>query len=736
MKSWPILLVLVSASLAHAEPLSGAILNGATLDPVANATVRVGDTQTKTNRAGLYNLDVSTGAVTVSVSAKGYDSMQESVIVGADGTTDVIILIFRTGEAGETVEITGNAPVPPPAIGKQDLPRDVLVRIPGSRGDALQSLRSLPGVGNQQGGGRLIVRGAAPEDSVYQIDGIEIPIVYHFFGLQSILPSEFVTNIEFLPSGFGVEDGRATGGLVRVVSRDDVAAKPTGFAEFSFINVAAFVRAPIWKAKGLQITAGVRRGLLDLVVPLVIPDDSSVSFTTAPTYYDAQLRVDFRPTSTDRFSAMGLLSSDKLSLLTGSVDPNDPVLSGATFSNKTSFARAIVSWQHASRALQNRLALAVGPNGFSFDIADRFLRVDTFSWTLRDDLSVPISSKLTVRAGTEAIMQQRTVALRFPQQPPEGEPPPTIFSSLPLIELETTDSYPLFATYAAADLKLYRRLSMTLGLRWDRYSQLRQNTYSPRLSLAYELPSRWTLRAAAGDYTQPLDQGESLADYLLPERAKQFIVGAEKEVLPGVKASGSLYYTHRQDLVTRDPLLAKTDPERSYTNDGQGRSFGFEGVLRAQRDNFFGWIAYTIARSDRVDRAGAPRRLFDFDETHNLIAVGSYKWRRWEFGGRFQLSTGNPDTPIVGSTYVADINAYVPVYGDLNSRRISAAHALDVRIDRRWDFARWKLSAFLDVTNVYAHARVLGYQYNFDYSERGEITDLPIVPAIGIRAEF
>ena len=64
---------------------------------------------------------------------------------------------------------------------------------------------------------------------------------------------------------------------------------------------------------------------------------------------------------------------------------------------------------------------------------------------------------------------------------------------------------------------------------------------------------------------------------------------------------------------------------------------------------------------------------------------------------------------------------------------------------KSWDLPRgatlsprqtWKLSAYVDVTNVYAHARVLGYSYNYDYSERTPIEDLPIVPAIGVRGSF
>ena len=86
-----------------------------------------------------------------------------------------------------------------------------------------------------------------------------------------------------------------------------------------------------------------------------------------------------------------------------------------------------------------------------------------------------------------------------------------------------------------------------------------------------------------------------------------------------------------------------------------------------------------------------------------------------------------------GSLYLADTNVYVPRYGRLNSARIEDAHALDLRIDRRWSWGRVKMSAYLDVTNVYAHARVLGYTYNFDYSQREAITELPIVPTLGLR---
>jgi hypothetical protein len=93
-------------------------------------------------------------------------------------------------------------------------------------------------------------------------------------------------------------------------------------------------------------------------------------------------------------------------------------------------------------------------------------------------------------------------------------------------------------------------------------------------------------------------------------------------------------------------------------------------------------------------------------------------------------------TPVVGSVYLSDRNIYLPVFGDINSDRLDTAHQLDVRIDRQWTFRHFSLSGYLDVTNVYANPKTLGFRYNFDFSERQAIEELPLVPAIGLRGSF
>lgn len=733
-----ITLLAATTTTAAADPVKGNVLDGITLKPIVNATVVLPDgTTLTTDKAGGFSADLPPGASSVAVEAAGYESTSEDVAVPEGGVIDYIILLYKPGTAFETVELVDQAPVPPPP-GRQDLPREQITRIPGARGDALTAVRSLPGVGNAIGGGSgpglVVIRGAAPEDSKITIDGVEIPVLYHFFGLQSVLPSEFIQNIEFLPGGFGAEEGRSTGGVINVVTRDEPSAKARGFAELSFINVAGFVQTPVSKKHGLTLTAAARRSLIDFIIPAVVGD--SVNFTTAPQYYDGQLRLDWRRGEGDKVSVLALTSFDLLSLITNDFDPNEPELRGG-FDNETKFTRVIAQWAKSRGPWTNRLVASGGTGGFRIEIGDdRFIRANQKTFELRDDVSWKRGKGLKLRGGAELRLNPRDLRVKFPQQPPEGQPPPSNFSTLPLIEQQLEFSNNVAGAYAAADVRPTSKTTISAGLRFDYFDHLREYTFGPRAQITQEIDKQLTVRGAAGLYSRGFEFAESVPDYVQPERAWQYVVGADVKMSDEITASASAFFTDRSSLLVVDPLLARTMPTESYVNRGTGRSYGAEYLVKARMKKFFGWLAYTYSRSDRVDGPGLERRLFDFDQTHNLIAVGSWTLGKWEIGGRWQYATGQPETPVVGSVYLADANAYIALYGPVNSSRIEAYHAMDVRIDRKWTFKTWELSAYLDVTNVYAHARVLGYSYNFDFTEREPITELPFLPALGVRGTF
>lgn len=155
------------------------------------------------------------------------------------------------------------------------------------------------------------------------------------------------------------------------------------------------------------------------------------------------------------------------------------------------------------------------------------------------------------------------------------------------------------------------------------------------------------------------------------------------------------------------------------------------------RSRFYGWLAYTVMRSERLDPGASDYRLFDTDQTHNVTAVGQYRLTpTWEIGARFRFVSGNPTTPVVGATYDSDADIYVPVYGAHNSERVDAFHQLDVRVDKHFVFDAWKLTAYLDVQNVYNHASAEGVSYNYDYSESRPASGLPLIPSFGVKGEF
>ena len=93
-------------------------------------------------------------------------------------------------------------------------------------------------------------------------------------------------------------------------------------------------------------------------------------------------------------------------------------------------------------------------------------------------------------------------------------------------------------------------------------------------------------------------------------------------------------------------------------------------------------------------------------------------------------------TPVVGAVFNASTDTYDPVFGRVNSERNDLFHQLDVRLDKRWIYRSWMMTAYLDIQNVYDHANPEGLSYNYDFSESRTQQGLPILTILGLRAEF
>jgi hypothetical protein len=184
-----------------------------------------------------------------------------------------------------------------------------------------------------------------------------------------------------------------------------------------------------------------------------------------------------------------------------------------------------------------------------------------------------------------------------------------------------------------------------------------------------------------------------------------------------------------------------------------------------------------LSRSARVNGPGQDEVLANFDQTHILTILGSYKLG-WgiEFGARFRLVSGNLTTPTVcnsdskqarvafdpgldkngmptgtphfttlpvcdpnriNSIYHAPSGAYTQIpFGGQASERLPMFHQLDLRLRREWQRKWFKFSIYLDVQNVYNNANTEAIQYNFNYTSRQYVSGIPILPSVGLRGEM
>jgi hypothetical protein len=726
----------ITAHAQEAPAIRGTVTDATTRKPVPGATVFNKDTGESAITAddGSFEL-LGTGApVTLIV----IDPSYRRADVASDGVTAAAIALEPVSLRGE--EIVIEAERERAAAGETTMKREEITRIPGARGDALAAVKNLPGVANTQGFGPnagVVIRGSSPADSRIFVDGFEIPILYHLGGIQSVLPSEMIDDLVYSPGAFGVELGRASGGTIHVASRKG-SKELAGFAEASFINASTMLQGPLGKKGSFALAA--RRSYIDALIPLVVGNSDALSFTALPRYYDYQGRADYEVSPHLRLSAFVFGSDDKFAVSTDGQDPDTP----SRFENTARFTRAVASATYDAPGRYNKLSVSglTARNGLVLG-TERFLRIRPDSLAARDEARIRIVPGATVLFGGELEARDVGVRVKLPRPPKEGDPANPSLGTETLIDVTQTRRQTNSALWGALELQPIARWKTTAGVRVDDFRHNDATVVQPRIQTRLTLDDGVALLAAGGLYTRPPDnQDENLDQALKPERAWQSSLGLEQRVAPGVTLTATGYYVDRSDMIVAAAERTTgmtSDGTGNYVNEGVGTSYGAELLLQARGDRFFGWAAYTYARSERRDHPMAERRLFDSDQTHNLIVLGSIKLgaaNEWQIGGRFQLTSGSPYTPVTGAVFLSDLNKYEADYGRINSQRNPAQHQLDVRIDRAFAFDTWKLLAYLDVQNVYVNAPVVGYDYNANYTERTETTGIPILPSFGVRGEF
>jgi TonB family protein len=620
---------------------------------------------------------------------------------------------------------------------EQTLSGDEIRRIPGTQGDVLKAVQNLPGVARAPFGiGLLVVWGSSPQDTRTYVDGVYIPTLYHFGGLRSTINSEMVSSLTFTPGAYGVDHGLGLGGVVDVETRKPRTDGYHGYVQLDLIDVSAMAEGPI--GKKVAFAVALRRSLVDLVLPL-FTRNSNTQLSTV--YYDYQARLTYRPTPRDDVDLFIFGSDDDIDILNKN---SNPELS-AEFGSHTYYHRGVLSWVHRfARRATLSVTGSIGydvPFQFRQVINDQVSSVDPglLQYTVRAVARVPLTAWLRLDAGVDyegnrfTLNRQASTVGGATSQPDN-------------LELYTNHIGPFVsALFTFFDKKLTINPQLRLQVLTFAGYPGTPNSFSsgffrpePRLSLRYQATRWMALKAAIGIYDQP-PQWQSFSvvtgnPQLLPEWAVHYVAGFDFQPTPTLHIELEGFYKDMRNLVVGGEFAA--DPRA--VNDGLGRVYGGQLLVRQELwKNFWGWISYTVSRSERRDHPDDPWQIYTFDQTHILTIIASYKLPRgFQLGLRFRYVTGNPYTPYVGAYYDSNQNRYIPLPGGVNSARLASFNQLDLRLDKTWTFNRWKLSAYLDLQNVYDATNPEFATNNFNFTHQTTINGLPILPVFGIRGDF
>jgi TonB family protein len=619
-------------------------------------------------------------------------------------------------------------------------------RIPGTQGDTLKVVQNLPGVARPAfNGGQLIIRGSSPQESGVFLDGQRIPLLYHFGGLTSVYNSELLDAVDYLPGNFSSYYGDLTGGVINVRSREPRMDRIHGTVGVSLIESNAVIEGPITETLGFVV--GGRRSYIDLVLGLVPEGDNGPSLQVAPRYYDAQLKLVWKPLSRHTFSLQGLTSRDRLGLVFDRPSDNDPTVTG-DLDVTTGFNQLRLRHQYRGDALTLDTQALVGNTLLEFAIGERGLRIASTDVNLRSTAEYAFGKALTLAGGLDVVSNFAHVTARIQSPPREGEPPtPTVTDELLVTDGDFVQYFP--SVWVEARWRPIKDLLVVPGVRAESYvftdQESPRRTLNPRLAVRYALTETVSLKGGAGVYHGPPIQDEPSVTFgnpdLAAKRSLQYGLGAEWQPRPEWFVSGEVFYNDLDGLIVRSNGTVVRDgepvPER-LKNGGVGRIYGLEVLVRRSlTDRLFGWISYTLSRSERRDAPDAAWRLFDNDQTHVLTAIASYKLPRgWEVGARLRFASGNPTTPVTGAVRDDVNDVFVPLYAAVNSVRLPSFNQLDIRVDKNFVFERWTLDVYLDLTNAYNNPAVEGIAYNYNYSQSAYFEGLPILPILGAKGSF
>jgi hypothetical protein len=657
----------------------------------------------------------------------------------AHGLTDPAAPLARPVEASASAPATQLPAVvvkgrsQRPIGSRQVLTRDEIRTVPGTAGDAMKALQALPGVASTDDSSSApAVRGARPVDNLYYVDFLPVGYLFHMGGLVSTLHTDLVQRFDLYSAVYGPEYGDAIGAVLDVNLRSPRTDRLGGSFNMGLLGADLLVEGPVNDRQSFYFAA--KRSFIDLLVDHVGNESGVVM--SVPSYWDYQGKYVWRLNAGHRltFSATGAADSVDFRVApTATAARQEPLLAGDSAIDTAYGTQALV-WDGDLGIFQNKLAVGRTRDRNTSRVGSAVsatLRGTTNF--LREQLrfSPADGHDTTVGLSVEASRIAYDIDARNARCT-EFEPD-CDYTSADRQQARDTVHANFGNVYAAHRWQFASDWAVNVGVHHTRDRYLGRQYTEPRLGVEWTMLPDTTLTAAWGRHNQFPAGEQVIAGFgntgLQRLRAEHSVLGLQQQLDRGWSWKVEAYEKRFSDLVVADPLV-------NYVNGGSGWSRGFELLVKKDRiggGRLSGWLSLSLSRARRHHDVTGQEFPFDFDQPVIAHLVTQYRQsERWLFGAKWSYHSGSPDTPVVGA--YRDVDGRVrPVYGALNSERLPAYHRLDLRADWRYSD---RTNVYFELINAYARKNLSGYSYNADYSHRDPVTQLPLLPSLGVEIKF
>ncbi len=737
-----------------------------------------------TNKGATTNIDgkyfianAPVGSYNLIASYTGFESQTKfNILIKTKGNIAYDFVLKESVAQLEAVTITDANKISRPRetpLSVQSLGAAEIANYPGSNNDVVQVAQTLPGVSPSVGGFRndLIIRGGAPNETVYYLDGMEVPNINHFAtqgsagGPVGMINVSFISEVTLSSSAFGAQYDNPLSGVLQFSQRNGNSRNFAGNFRVSASEAALTLEGPLFKGKNetsnTTFLASVRRSYLQFLF-------ERIGLPIRPDYWDYQFKLNHKIDAYNSISFLGLGSIDDFSIESPEEFDEDQqaTLDQAPFINQRTNAIG-VTWKNrfkdGSGFMQTTLSNNLLNNEFT-----RYTDPENEQGVIFRNDATENETKLRYEM-TKFLGDWKLFAGTNVQYSKYNNET----SNLTDNQFFTTEidfmKYGLFGNLTRSFFE--DKLDVSFGFRMDDDTFLNDSnffkTFSPRAALSYQLTDDWSLNATVGRYFKlpPYtilgfrnNQNELVNNDIDYTQSDHFVLGVEYFLNPSASFSVEGFYKAYEDYpvsVMDGVSLANKGAgfevlgSEDIETVGRGRSYGVEFQFQQKlTNNFFGIFSYTWFYSEFT---GFNRDVFlpsVWDSRHLVSFVGGYKLpRNWEVSSRFRFAGNTPFVPVDQQATLENYPEVVLDYNRLGEENLDVFSQLDIRIDKKWNFEKWSLNVFIEAQNILAQDIPQPADFGLARDSMGNILeprslveieqgDGQAIPSIGIVVDF